>query len=115
MMQKEEFFKQLKALKDINKRVNATIKENSENISKRMNNIIDNQTLLMSKANILLQILFDHCQPELTEEEKKWFNELKHLSSIVTKKHKPHIKQVNFFFFLKKKKKKKKKKIKKIF
>jgi len=99
MMQKEEFFKQLKALKDINKRVNATIKENSENISKRMNNIIDNQTLLMSKANILLQILFDHCQPELTEEEKKWFNELKHLSSIVTKKHKPHIKQVNFFFF----------------
>ncbi|KAL6635854.1 hypothetical protein LY90DRAFT_672382 [Neocallimastix californiae] len=94
MMQKEEFFKQLKALKDINKRVNATIKENSENISKRMNNIIDNQTLLMSKANILLQILFDHCQPELTEEEKKWFNELKHLSSIVTKKHKPHIKQL---------------------
>jgi len=63
-----------------------------------MKNIIERQATLIRRADVLLQILFDRCQPELTEEEKKWFSELKHLSSIITKKHKPHIIQVNFFF-----------------
>jgi len=75
--------------------VESNIKVNSENLNERMTRIVENQSKLMKRADIILQILFDHCQPELTEKEKKWFNELKHLSSIITKKHKPHIKQVN--------------------
>eukprot|EP00833_Pecoramyces_ruminatium_P008671 jgi/Orpsp1_1/1182703/evm.model.c7180000082318.1 len=93
-MQNEEFFKQLKKLNNINERVSSDLKLNSENLTERMNRIIENQTALMRRADIILQILFDHCQPELTDEERKWFNELKHLSSIITKKHKPHIKQL---------------------
>jgi len=93
-MQSEEYFNQLKKLKDICERVSTNIRSNTENLSARMERIIDNQTILITKADILLQMLFDRCQPELTEEEKKWISELKHLSSIITKKHKPHIKQL---------------------
>ncbi|OUM64965.1 hypothetical protein PIROE2DRAFT_69154 [Piromyces sp. E2] len=93
-MQSDEYFNQLKKLNSISKRVNDNIKVNSEKLTERMTRIIDNQSKLMKRADIILQILFDHCQPELTEEERKWFNELKHLSSIITKKHKPHIKQL---------------------
>jgi WD40 repeat protein len=93
-VQKEEFFKQLKNLKKIDQRVSINIKDNTENLSLRMKNIIERQATLIRRADVLLQILFDRCQPELTEEEKKWFSELKHLSSIITKKHKPHIIQL---------------------
>jgi len=93
-MQSEEYFNQLKKLKMIAGRVNTNIQTNSDKLKTRMEKIINNQSVLIKKADILLQILFDHCQPELTEEEKKWFSELKHLSSIITKKHEPHIKQL---------------------
>lgn len=94
-LQSEEFFKQLKTLNDIDQRLSSTIKDNSENLKDRIDNIIDNQSRLMHRADILLQILFDRCQPELSESEKKWFAELKHLSSIIIKKHKPHIEQLS--------------------
>jgi len=93
-MQSEEYFNQLKKLKSINERVTNIISINSNKLTSRIERIINNQAVLIKKADILLQILFDHCQPELTEEERKWFNELKHLSSIITKKHKPHIIQL---------------------
>ncbi|ORX53876.1 hypothetical protein BCR36DRAFT_411021 [Piromyces finnis] len=93
-MQSEEYFNQLKKLKSINERVTSNIKINSEKLTERMKKIVKNQTNLMKRADIILQMLFDHCQPELTEQEKKWFNELKHLTSIITKKHQPHIKQL---------------------
>ncbi len=97
-MQSEEYFNQLKKLKMIAERINTNIQTNSEKLKSRMERVIQEQSNLIRKADILLQILFDHCQPELTEEEKKWFNELKHLSSIITKKHEPHIKQVSYKF-----------------
>jgi len=97
-MQSEEYFNQLKKLKMIAEQVNTNIQTNSNKLKTRMEKIINSQTALIKRADVLLQILFDHCQPELTEEEKKWFSELKHLSSIITKKHEPHIKQVIYIY-----------------
>ncbi|KAI9207126.1 uncharacterized protein BJ171DRAFT_578865 [Polychytrium aggregatum] len=79
LLQIEEYNRQRSVLADLETTVTQLVARDCQRDVERFDQIIETDKTQREKADAMLQILTDHTQPQLSEDEKKWFKQLKQL------------------------------------
>ncbi|KIY73757.1 hypothetical protein CYLTODRAFT_193304 [Cylindrobasidium torrendii FP15055 ss-10] len=78
-LQRGEMARLCDKARELQGRVDALRNKKRQETEERVKNIREGHAALMAKANRTLQSMIDNASPELSEEEKKWFDELKRI------------------------------------
>lgn len=82
-LQVQEFQRQQATSQEITNLVAALLTIRHKNLTDRMKGAMDKQKMLAVRSDRILQALVDKASPELSEHEKKWFDELKRMKDEV--------------------------------